>query len=210
MGWILSGGEQISPWTSSKSIIIAFFFNCLLTMESRNKCHGFKGRNGPEKHIELLRLLSNKVPILPPVDDMLALSRKMDVIKVFDLIAEQVTCTARPTTNVVELPLKEIPKDIVFKREGSDMAEHVYLPHEVARLTPNTLTRRLKKKSAGYRWITQTYIPQLRQFGEWRVYVVGGEVFQVITTQPRCGATTAENVMNVDVLHGMWNLAELT
>jgi hypothetical protein len=32
-------------------------------------------------------------------------------------------------------------------------------------------------------WMAQTYIPELRTFGEWRVFIIGGTVTHVVHTR---------------------------
>jgi hypothetical protein len=35
-----------------------------------------------------------------------------------------------------------------------------------------------------YRWFVQDVIPQLRRFGEWRIYIVGEEIVGIVATTP--------------------------
>jgi glutathione synthase/RimK-type ligase-like ATP-grasp enzyme len=168
--------------------------------------YGFKTTRGVEHHTKCMQALSRLVPVWPPVDEILAASRKADIIKMFDRIAAQVTHTVRPVTTILTIPLKTVPKDVVLKREGSDASKHVYLPQSLEELGLKKLNQLLK--GSRFRWISQTWIPLLQQFGEWRVFVVGGKIFEVITTQPQDAADNS--TLSVSVLRGMWNLEELT
>jgi hypothetical protein len=75
---------------------------------------------------------------------MVAASKKLDVIKAFDICAKEVTKTIRPVTNMVNIPLKNIPDGVVLKGEGSDMAKHMYLPWDLDNLSKKTLNSQLQ------------------------------------------------------------------
>lgn len=179
----------------------------LLTFETRNKVYGLRSKKKVERHIEMLQALTNRIPLWPPMDEMLASARKADTIKIFDQIARDVTHTARPVTYPLTLPITEFPANMVLKREGSDTAAHVVLPSDVAALTLAQFNRMAK---GPFRWLAQTWLPLLRQFGEWRVYIVGGRILEIITTAPEPNIPTYINQLKVDIVKGMWSLAELT
>ena len=157
-----------------------------------------------------MQLLEKRIPILPSPTALRKASRKMHIIEAFDKVAREVTHTVRPTSHIVQLPMDRIPKDVVFKREASDTSSHVYLPKHAAKLGRDGLNKQLVEKSAGYRWFGQTYVPQLRAFGEWRVLIVGGQILQVIVTQPKRTDQATNGLMDVDIVYSMWSLQELT
>ena len=169
----------------------------------RRPQYGFKTSKKVKDHADRLQALSRLTPVWPPVDEILAASRKADVIKVFDRIANEVTHTVRPTTTLLTLPLKSLPRDVVLKREGSDTAEHVLLPQQLQDTTLKSLNNYLKGR---FRWFAQTWIPELRQFGEWRVFIVDGKIIEIVITQPQ----DEKNGLMVGVLRGSWSLEELT
>jgi hypothetical protein len=135
----------------------------------------------------------------------MATLRKVDVIQVFDRIANEVTHTVRPTTNLLTLPLKALPRDVVLKREGSDTSSHIVMPEKLQ----NTTLKKLHKFVKGrFRWSSKTYIPELRQFGEWHVFIMNGKIIEVVLTQPDDAVDRPK--MSVGILIGLWSLAELT
>jgi hypothetical protein len=96
---------------------------------------------------------------------------------------------------------------VVLKREGSDTSSHLVLPEELQNTTLKKLNKFLKGKGR-FRWFSQTYIPELRQFGEWRVFIMNGKIIQVVLTQPDNAVGGPK--MSVGILLGSWSLEELT
>jgi hypothetical protein len=129
-------------------------------------------------------MLDRHIPLWPPIDEILATSKKMCMIRLLDKIAANITHTARPITNPICLPLESVPQCVVLKREVSDNAAHVFLPAEIGRMTLKSLNLKLNRMGNGFQWFSQTYVPFVRQFGEWRVYFVGGSVFHILVTLP--------------------------
>jgi hypothetical protein len=123
---------------------------------------------------------------------------------VLDKLAAEVTHTIRPNTAAITLPLKEKPPGVVLKREASDNALRVIFPHEIQNMSLKALNKRLKDDGEGYKWFKQTYVPTLIQFGEWRVYFVGGKIIHII------GTTPVNDKISACVIDGMWSLGELT
>ena len=157
-----------------------------------------------KRHQDNLRLLSQRIPLWPPVDEMMGSSRKLNIIKVLDQIAADVTHTIRPKTEAITLPLKTKPSEVVLKREVSDAAERVILPYEICNMSLKALNKKLKDLGEGYQWLQQTYVPTLLQFGEWRVYFVGGEIIHII------GTTPIKYQLEVGMIDAIWTLEELT
>jgi hypothetical protein len=56
----------------------------LIAEKQRHPHYGFKTVNKVKHHADCLQALSQLIPVWPPVDEILAASRKADVIKVFD------------------------------------------------------------------------------------------------------------------------------
>ena len=95
---------------------------------------------------------------------MLEASRKALEVEILDKIAQEVTFTIQPVTEVISKTLNHPPSGVIFKREVSDTGSHVYMPNQIAKLTKKEL-RKLTLDQ--FTWMSQTYVQQLRQFGEW-------------------------------------------
>jgi len=201
-----SGEGQISTSTLCTCLSI-IGLQTLIAEKQRHPHYGFKTADNVKDHADCLKALSQHIPVWPPVDEILAASRKADVINVFDRIANEVTHTVRPKTTLLNLPLKSVPRDVVLKREGSDTGSHVLLPQRLQRTTLKALNNQLKGR---FRWFAQTWIPELRQFGEWRVFIVDGKIIEIVTTQPLGKGHEYDDRLAIGVLHGSWSLEELT
>lgn len=174
MGW---GRPQLEHLVKYQILVHGIIANMLFS----EKLYGFKTNTAADRHIDQLRVLSSLVPLWPPVDEMLAASRKAKEVVLLDKIANEVTHTIRPTTVVITQELTHAPIGVVFKREVSDTGTHVLLPDKVAALSKKELRSIALDR---FTWMSQTYIPQLRQFGEWRVYFIGGKFYDVVITNP--------------------------
>jgi hypothetical protein len=180
----------------------------LIAEKQRHPHYGFKTPHKVKHHTDHLQALSRLIPVWPPVEEILAASRKADVIKVYDRITNEVTHTVRPKTTLLTLPLKKLPRDVVLKREGSDIASHILLPQQLQGTTLKVLNSELSQVKGRFRWFAQTWIPELRQFGEWRVFFIDSKIVEVVTTQPLDKGHNDSLV--IGVLHGSWSLEELT
>ena len=127
-----------------------------------------------------MHTLSKLIVLWPPVDEILAASKKAQEIKLLDKIAREVTHTIRPVTEVVEHKAIKAT-GVVFKWEVSDTSTHVRLPEKIAKLSKKELKKMAVDK---FVWLSQTFVPHLLQFGEWRVYFVGGRFYEIILTEP--------------------------
>jgi hypothetical protein len=170
----------------------------------RDGAYSFADADEIKRHQDNLRLLSQHVPLWPPVDEMMGSSRKLNIIKVLDQIAADVTHTIRPKTEAITLPLKTKPSDVVLKREVSDTSERVIFPDEIRDMSLKALNKKLKYLGEGHQWFKQSFVPALLQFGEWRVYFVGGDIIHII------GTTPIEYRIEVGMIDGIWTLEELT
>jgi len=65
----------------------------------------------------------------------------------------------------------------VLKREGSDGTRHVILPGDGN-------SSNLPRVQDGFRWLKQSYVPTLRELGEWRVVMMDCRPLWVIHTAP--------------------------
>jgi hypothetical protein len=127
--------------------------------------------------IRSLRWLSGYVCIWPPVDETLASSYTLDVIRDLDYIAETHTITKRPWTRLL-VKDEQVNADTVVKREGSENFRHHFFGDKVS----TQCIRSCLKARSGYRWIVQELVPQQRIFGELRTFVLGGKVLHTMAT----------------------------
>ncbi|KAG6369552.1 hypothetical protein JVT61DRAFT_14253 [Boletus reticuloceps] len=75
---------------------------------------------------------------------------------------------------------QDIPDDVVLKRSHSECAKHVILPTASrSRRTWEYLNAHTDKYEF---WMAQEYVQSLDQIGEWRVFIVGGNVISVVHT----------------------------
>ena len=109
-------------------------------------------------------------------------SKKWNLVLELDRIASSYTHTTRPRSALLDP--SEIPNaeaQIVLKREGSAYHDHVLYVQQEAH---KKVQRVLRQPTHGYRWIKQEFIPQLRLWGEYRVYIVCGHIVSVVGTRP--------------------------
>jgi hypothetical protein len=168
--------------------------------------YGFADDSAVQTYIDNLRLISHRIPVWPPVDEIRNASHKFQVIKQLDAIASNIMFSARPATNIVELPLKNKPTGVVIKRERSDTSRHCLLPRAIDDMTLKTLNDYLQAQSLpDCRWLAQDFIPELIHLGEWCTYFVAGERVLTTLTEP-----DEQRHITVGRLSAMWNLEELT
>jgi glutathione synthase/RimK-type ligase-like ATP-grasp enzyme len=77
------------------------------------------------------------------------------------------------------LPGSGIHHNIVLKRSHSDSGQHVLMPNDTGR-DWSSLTRQMD--IPGCVWIGQTLVPQLKEIGEWRVFIIGGRIVYCVHT----------------------------
>jgi hypothetical protein len=152
-----------------------------------------------------MKTIGMRIPIWPPIEEMIACS-KWAVILILDHIAETVTKTVRPKTEILKTPVTSVPHNSVLKRERSDGSRHCLIPAEVENMSIVQLNDYLESHSLdNCHWLHQEYVPFLRQFGEWRVYFIGGQIsFTLLTEWTDDGAMVSIKRLN------SWSLEELT
>jgi hypothetical protein len=152
-----------------------------------------------------MKTIGMRIPIWPPIEEMIACS-KWAVIQTLDYIAKTFTKTVRPETVVLKTPVTWVPKDAVLKRERSDASRHCIIPTDTRGTSIVQLNEYLKLNSLDdCYWLRQEYIPFLRQFGEWRVYFIGGQLsFTLLTQWVEGGGITSMGQRN------SWSMEELT
>ncbi|KAG9311951.1 hypothetical protein JVU11DRAFT_7214 [Chiua virens] len=84
----------------------------------------------------------------------------------------------RPATCL--LPLNSpIPDDTVLKRSHSDCGAHVIMPGDAKRRTWSYLRSQTPGNEL---WLSQEYVDTLSRLGEWRAFLLGGEIIHVVHT----------------------------
>jgi hypothetical protein len=112
---------------------------------------------------------------------------KMQLITHLDAIADSETKTLRPCTK--ELKYGDfLPSNAVIKRTHSDCGFHVFKPKDSGRNWQNFSAMRQVPEAI---WLAQTYIPALDKLGEWRVFIVGGEIIYTVHTHHKGNAVWA-------------------
>jgi hypothetical protein len=129
--------------------------------------------------------MAERLPVWPPIREILRSRFKHNVIVDLDHIAERITRTARPRTSLLSDELMPVAarKDmsrVVLKREGSDCSNHVLRPDDVRKLSTSKLLKMARESP--FRWLRQDFVPALKHVGEWRVLIVGGRILYVVNT----------------------------
>jgi glutathione synthase/RimK-type ligase-like ATP-grasp enzyme len=89
---------------------------------------------------------------------------------------------ARPTSEILRQG-EMLKPNLIAKREFSDCAQHIIFSGQKGKRWD-----KIRGTVEGpHRWFVQTYMPYLKDFGEWRAFVVGGKVKVIIHTTPKNG-----------------------
>ena len=128
--------------------------------------------------------LSHWLFVWPPVPEMIRECYRHEFTLQLDRIAH-ILNTPRPTT-IIYSGLRDIPTKgtWVFKRDFSRESSHV----KVIKLDGFTMTSLGRFPDLNevlddaYDWIIQSYAPLLPQWGEWRVFMVGGKAKSTVLT----------------------------
>jgi hypothetical protein len=102
---------------------------------------------------------------------------------------------SRPRTTILERPC-DIPTDTVLKRSHSECGEHVIMPVTLAGGSGGAADRYRKSinamrtwsnldartHSGDEKWASQEYIETLVTVGEWRFFLIGGHVDNIVHT----------------------------
>ena len=108
MGWCRSQPEY------QVNIIYQFKYKYPYIL-CREKVYGFKTQTAVDHHIEQLHKLSNIILLWPPIDEMIAASRKVNEVILLDKISREITHTIQPVTKVISKTLNHPPPGKVFR-----------------------------------------------------------------------------------------------
>jgi hypothetical protein len=97
-----------------------------------------------DSYIEGLKAMEHRVPLWPPVQEMLYARMKFNVIQNLDWVAMNVTHTAWLLTCILQLPLNTKLVGQVLKWECSDARWHVIVPEDLTFMSLNELNKQLE------------------------------------------------------------------
>jgi hypothetical protein len=123
--------------------------------------------------------LSRVIRMWPPQDHVDTIASKWELTRTLDFIAQERTKTARPKTRLL-VDGETILDVMVLKRTHSDAGQHVLLPTNVVKCNWDYLRSQLNVPRS--RWMAQSYVETLVKLGEWRSFVVGGNIVYTVHT----------------------------
>jgi hypothetical protein len=142
--------------------------------------------------------------VWPDHDHVNSFGSKGTLYKHLDLIASLKTNTARLKWTRLT-PGERIKSGGVLKRSHSDSGQHVLIPHrDEDKMNWEYLARHMSVP--GCCWIRQSYSDSLKELGEWRVIIVGGEIYCVVHTV----YSKSKRVWSAESVNGWYTLEELT
>ena len=120
--------------------------------------------------------LAEHIRMWPPLNPLKRAACKWNTVRRLDRIARCITKTARPTT--VLWNGGPIQSDKVYKRCYGAYQDHVYIPIEAGQ-EPTVPALLESSKLPGRHWMVQDWISPLRDFGEFKVYVVNTRIVHI-------------------------------
>ena len=122
------------------------------------------------------------------------------------MIATTRTFSVRPKTRLLH-DGEKLSNKIVIKRTHSDAGEHVLILHDKNNQEKHNwdyLHSQLNIPRS--QWMGQTYVELLEKRGEWRVFVIGGQIVYTVHTLHNPGKRT----WAWDVVQTYYSLDKLT
>jgi hypothetical protein len=135
-------------------------------------------RNNLGAYLEGMKKLKKLTFVWPDFEHVNGIGSKCNLYHHLDMIASSITKTARLPWKVAQ-PGDRLRLDAVMKRTHSDSGQHVILSN-----TPLYNWEYFSNNMAipGCQWIAQKYCHTLLNYGEWRVFILGGSIFHVVHT----------------------------
>jgi len=121
--------------------------------------------------------LREAVQMWPPQEQV---QTKWDMIRKLDFVAARRTFSARPRTRLLQ-DGETITDRVVLKRTHSDMGRHVLLPQDRSDRR-NWEYIRESIDVPGCLWLAQSYVETLATLGEWRVFLIAGQIVYAVHT----------------------------
>jgi hypothetical protein len=147
------------------------------------------------------KTLTRFVYVWPPFTQVNEIGSKKDLLSNLDTIALTITKTLRPKTKTL-CHGDNIPDNTVIKRSHSDCGLHVFKPGDTGR---NWESFDKLTQVPGATWISQTFIPALAKLGEWRVFIIGGEITCTVHTR----YDPEKGIWSYDFVDAFYSLREL-
>lgn len=142
----------------------------------------------------------------PSQDQANRLWSKWELIQNLDLVAGSRTFTARPKTRLL-VDGENLTDRMVLKRTHSDAGEHVLVPRDAKSAHKrNWEYLRTQLDIPGALWMAQGYQELLLKKGEWRVFLVGGQIVYTIHTI----RNRDKGTWSCDIVRTYYSLDELT
>jgi hypothetical protein len=122
---------------------------------------------------------SHRILVWPNPTELERSGRKYIAIDLLDRVAKLMG-TQRPTSQLILRDGTKPPKGrYVLKREFSANAGHVHIVDGISTKTWKELDG---QNTSRFVWIQQDYAPLLEQWGEYRIFMVGGQVWECVMT----------------------------
>lgn len=159
-----------------------------------------------DNFLSIMDQLRRYVHMWPPQNQPNTIGSKKQLIENLDTIASTITRSARPVTRQLS-DGQNFPSNIVLKRTHSDTGYHVLMPFNKEH-APKRIWDYLRNnvEIPGSVWLGQTYVRYLELLGEWRVFLVGGQIVYMVHTSKH----PSKKTWQWDVAHTFYSLEELT
>ncbi|KAF9230949.1 hypothetical protein BU15DRAFT_82991 [Melanogaster broomeanus] len=199
IGFNYSGGELI-----------------LVSTGSAYQLHGTQRAN----YEETLSMLMRVVHIWPPVPSVRMAAHKWRTVRIMEMAA-YANGWQRPHTDILTDSC-EIREGTILKRSHSNCGNHVILPEQVitgSSVSENEAHQQLRAQrswthlnanthSGDEQWVSQEYVETLRTLGEWRCFLVGGHIINIVHTfEDEDGnwvGRRAWRFMSLKEIHDLW------
>lgn len=124
-----------------------------------------------------MKVIQPPLRIWPPPHQIEWAGSKIKVVCDLNAIAT-LRNEPRPRTDVLSRAAQSsIPNGTVLKRSNSDCGQHVIMPGDRARRNWDYLTSLSQNQEV---WMSQEYVRTLEEVGEWRTFIVCGQILHVV------------------------------
>ncbi|KIK78106.1 hypothetical protein PAXRUDRAFT_28688 [Paxillus rubicundulus Ve08.2h10] len=172
----------------------------VIDIQRSSDVYGWKIPSDVDLFAENLRMMQSLI-VWPPPKQLEHAGWKLTVISNLTFISKSSVPSYSPSTMRLN-PGDLVPENAVLKRSHSDSSTHVIMPSETRKREWSYL---MAQAPGGEFWMAQDYMPYLATFGEWRVFIIGGTIIQVVHTHRGCNG----HWHGVQV-SSYWSLEELT
>jgi hypothetical protein len=144
-----------------------------------------------DHYIRALTMVADHITVWPSVNDYTLLGKRSLLMNLLERIASVVTDTTRPSFRIISSnsSLDDLG-DGVLKRDYSDISVPYSAVHGV-NATGDPIDIR---GDADGSWIWQSNCPQQEEFGELRVFIMGGRIALIIRVTQQDGKLHLERI----------------